>query len=248
VVAAEDVGVDAGCYEVVFDALGAEPVVDTPAGVLFAGMEAVGPPGVDVGLEWMEMTECVDETGRKEFGEFLSLFIGEPGIHVVGLGVLQVYFLMSYVHISTDEDGFLLVELSEVETEGIVPRHAVGESAESVLRVWSIDRNNEEIGIFQCDYSAFGVHVGPAVVGHLIDDVLWQSVVDVERVVLGVDGCTAVAFLLGIVPVGFVARELQVELSLLDFCFLQTEEIRVECGKGIAEAFTAHGAESVYIP
>ena len=132
-VAAEDVGVDSGCYEVVFDSLGTEPVVDTPAGVLFAGMEAVGPPGVDVCLLGIEVTEGVDETGRKEFGEFLPFFIGETGIHVVGLGIFQVYFLMCHVHITTYEDGFLLIETGEVEAEGIVPSHAVGEPAESVL-------------------------------------------------------------------------------------------------------------------
>ena len=43
-VAAEDVGMDGGCLEALLHAVGAEPVVDAPAGVVFAGVEAVGPP------------------------------------------------------------------------------------------------------------------------------------------------------------------------------------------------------------
>ena len=44
VVAAHDAGVYPGTDELGGETLGAEPVVDAPAGILLAGMEAITPP------------------------------------------------------------------------------------------------------------------------------------------------------------------------------------------------------------
>jgi len=249
VVAAVDFGVDAGSYEAVLQPGGAEPVVDAPAGVLLAGMEAVGPPGVDVGLVGVEVAEGVDEASLEQLGELRALLVGEPGVLVVRLRILQVYLLVRHVHVAADKDGLAAVEHGEGEAEGIVPRHAARQAAQAVLRVRRIDGDDVEVPVLKRDDPALGVHLPQALVGrHLGDDVGGQSVGDAERTVAGVDGCAAVALLVGIAPVGFVAGELKVELSLLHLRLLQTEEIRVERGKAFAEAFAAHGAESVYIP
>ena len=59
VVAAEDVGMDAGIGKAGTQALGDEEVVDAPAGILLACLEAVGPPRVGdlVGVEGAEGVE-----------------------------------------------------------------------------------------------------------------------------------------------------------------------------------------------
>ena len=46
VVGAKDLGVDLGGADLVFEAVGDEEIVQTPADVLLAGVEAVRPPGI----------------------------------------------------------------------------------------------------------------------------------------------------------------------------------------------------------
>ena len=248
VVAAHDVGVDCGGLELGLEAVGAEPVVDAPAGVLLAGMESVAPPGVDVGCVGEEMTEGVGEPCGEQFGELGTLLVGETCVEMVGFGVLDVDFLVRHVHVATDEHGLRLVQSLEVEAEGVVPGHALGEALESVLRVGGVDGDDVELGVFECDDASLGEHLTPVAVGEGGDDVLGQTQGNGEGRVLGVDGGAGVAFPLGVVPVGLVAGEGEVELPCLHLGLLQTKEIRVERGEGLRETLAAHGAESVYIP
>ena len=57
-----------------------------------------------------------------------------------------------------------------------------------------------------------------------------------------------VTFLLSIVPIGPIARELDIELSLLHLGLLQTEEICIERLKHFLEVFAHYGTQAVYIP
>ena len=65
---------------------------------------------------------------------------------------------------------------------------------------------------------------------------------------LGVDGRSGVAFFLGIVPVGLVAGEFQVQLPGLHFGFLQAHEVCVQLHENIRKALARHSPEAVYVP
>ena len=64
----------------------------------------------------------------------------------------------------------------------------------------------------------------------------------------GIDSCSGIARLLGIVPIGLVAGKFQIDLPRLQFGFLQADEICVQAHKDIGEALPRHGPEAIYIP
>ena len=105
VVATEDVRVYLGGNQLGLETVGTEPVVYAPTHILFPGMEAVGPPGINIGLQGMEVAEGVGKAGCQEFCELLAFLIGKARIVVVGLGILDVYFLMGHVHVATNKNG-----------------------------------------------------------------------------------------------------------------------------------------------
>ena len=96
-VGAVDVSVYLCAGQFVAKAVGDEEVVDAPAGVLLAGTETIGPPGIDVPLVRVKIAEGVGEACLEQSGELGALFIGEARVAAVGFGVLQVDFLMGYV-------------------------------------------------------------------------------------------------------------------------------------------------------
>ena len=194
------------------------------------------------------MTERVGETCLKEVGELGTFFISETCVEMVGFGILDVNFLMCHIHVTTNKHGFLCVKFLQIETESVIPRHALVKALEPILGIRCIDGDDEEFLIFEGDDAPFGVHVEPPVVGHGRNDFIGQSEGDREGCVLGVDGCAGIAFLFGIVPIGLITRKGEVKLSLLHLGLLQAKEIRVERGEDFGKAFTTHGAESVYIP
>ena len=85
----------------------------------------------------MQRTERIDESVGKELCHLLSFFVGESGVLAVGLGILQVYFLVCYVQVAAQDDWLLGIKLLDVVEEIVLPLHAVVESAQSVLRVGS---------------------------------------------------------------------------------------------------------------
>ena len=65
----------------------------------------------------------------------------------------------------------------------------------------------------------------------------------------GKDGRTAIAFLVGIVPIGCIAIERQVQLTFLHLRLLQTEEVGIQLFESFTEvSFTFASPQSVYIP
>lgn len=237
VVRPEDIGVYPGVGQFVVYPFGCQKVVDAPACVLLARLEAVGPPRVDAFLRGVEVAEGVGEARLQQGGELGSLFVGESGVATVRLGVLQVYFLMGHVEVAAYYHGLAGVELQQVVAEVVFPGHAVVQSAQLVLRIGHVDGDQEEVVHLQRDDASFAVMMFHA-----------DAIADVERLVAGIDGSARVAFLLGVVPVRLITLELQVELSGLHLGLLQAKEVGVEPGKAVAEPFVAAGAQSVDVP
>ena len=236
-VGTQDVGMDLGTTELVVEGSGGDKIVDTPAGILLASLEAVGPPGVDAFLVGIEIAEGVGKAGSQQVGELGAFFVGKAGIAAVGLGVLEVDFLMGHVQVPTEDDGFLGFQLLDVGQESFFPRHAVIQTAEFVLRIGHIDSDEVEMLHLKGNDTAFVV-----VLIHS------YSIGNRQGLVTGKDSSARIAFLFGIVPIGLITGELEVELSGLHLGFLQAEEVGIEFVKYISEAFVATGAKAVYIP
>ena len=90
-------------------------IVNAPPDVLLTGLEPVRPPGVDVGLVRIEISECISETGVKQIGELTALLVGKPRVLTVAFGILQVYFLVSDIEVAADYHTF-------AESAGTHPR------------------------------------------------------------------------------------------------------------------------------
>ena len=237
VVRPEDISVYLGVGQFVVYPFGCQEVVDAPASVLLARLEAVGPPRVDALLRRVEVAEGVGEARLQQGGELGTLFVGESGVATVRLGVLQVYFLMGHVEVTAYHHRLAGVELQQVVAEVVFPGHAVVQSAQLVLRVGHVDGDQKEVVHLQCDDASFAV-----VMFHV------NAIADVERLVAGIDGGARVAFLLGVVPVRLITLELQVELSGLHLGFLQAEEVGIEPAECVAEAFLVACSQSVDVP
>jgi hypothetical protein len=243
VVGAEDVVVDGGGGEFWGEGLGGDPVVDAPADVVAAGAGAVGPPGVGIGFFGVEVAEGVDEAGLDEFGEAGAFFGGEAGAFEVSFGAGEVDFLVGDVEITGGHDGFAFgFEGFEVFAEGDVPFHAIGEAEEFIFGVGGVDGDEEEVGEFEGDDSAFFVAFGAFFAA--------DSEADAEGFGLGEDGGAGVAGFFGGVPVSAVAGEIEGEVDLFGagFCFLEAEDVRVVFEDEVGEVLFEDGADAVDVP
>ena len=86
VVAAEDVGKDAGISNVRHQAVADDEIVDAPADVLLTGLEAIGPPGI-LNLVRIEGAEGVLEAAGQKTAEGVALLVGEF-VEVVDMAVV----------------------------------------------------------------------------------------------------------------------------------------------------------------
>ena len=217
VVGAWDICVDFGIGQLLCEAFGDNKVVDAPAGVLFSGPEPVGPPGVDAFQIRVEMAEGVYKARFQHMGHFGTLLVGEACIFPVGLGILQINLFVGHIQISTVDDGFFLIKALYIVEKIILPFHAVIQSGKAVLGVGGVDGYQIEVRKFQGNHPSFMVVLFYA-----------DSAGHGQGFLFGKYGCSAVPFFLSIIPVLLITRQIQVNLSLLQFGFLQTEDIGIQ--------------------
>ena len=190
------------------------------------------------------MAEGVDEPGIEMLGHLCTFLVGETCVHAVGLGILDVNLLVSNVHIAAHDDGLLGIKFLHIPTEGFIPRHAVVETTQAVLRIGRIDGDEIEVGIFECDDATLMIggfctrFVSPTT----------YSIVDRKGFMFRKNCGTRISFFLGIVPIGPIAWEFDIELTLLHLGLLQAEEIGIERLKHFLEVFAHYGTQAVYIP
>ena len=144
---------------------------------------------------------------------------------------------MGDVHVPTDDDGLLRVELPQVGAEGVLPGHAVVDALEAVLRVGRIDADEKEALILQRHGPALGVVLGDS-----------EVIAHGQRRVPREDRGSGVALLLGVAPVALVAGKTQVDLPGLELGLLNTEKVCVQCAEYLLKALAPGGAQAVHIP
>ena len=168
------------------------------------------------------MTPRVGEAGSQEIGHLLPFFIGEAGVLAVRLRVLEVDFLVGDVEVSADDDRFFLMEGQEVVLKVVFPLHAVRQAGQFALRIGGVAGDEEVVVKLEGNQTPF-----------VIVFVLIHAVTDGQGLDAGEDGRAAVALAVGVVPILFVARKVDVDLAFLEFRFLQAEQVGVEVVKCI---------------
>ena len=108
-IGANDICVNPGIRYFWEEAVRYQPVVDTPPCVLGSCLEAVTPPRINILHIWIHCAPRVCEACGQKLCELLALLVRKASIHVIGLGVLQVNFLMSHIHIAANNDGLFSI-------------------------------------------------------------------------------------------------------------------------------------------
>ena len=235
-VGAEDIGMDSGIDQAFAQTIGNDEIVDAPAGILLAGLKTIRPPGI-LHLVGIFKAEGVGEAIGQQLAELGALLVGKARIMAVGLGILDIDLLVGHVQVAAEDDGLLGIEALEIGLEIILPRHAVVEALETVLRVGRVAAHQEEVVHLKRDHTPLMVvHINTDAIGHI------------QRFLSGENSGATVALLVSIVPIALVALEGYVELSGLHLRLLKTEEVGIQLFENITEAFALTGAQAVHVP
>ena len=235
-VGAEDVGMDLRIVKTLAQTVGDDKVIDAPAGILLTGLEAVGPPGIFHLIGIFE-AEGVGKAAGQQMAELGALLVGKARIMAVGLGVLDIDLLMGHIQVAAKDDGLLGIEALEIGQEIVLPRHAIVETLQAILRIGRIAAHQEKAVHLEGDDA-------PLMVVRIDAD----AIGDIERLVFCEDGCARIAFLIGIVPIALVALEGHIELSGLHLRLLKTEEVGIQLFEDLTEALALTGTQAIDVP
>ena len=235
-VRAEDLVVDLGRLDLIGDPLRHQEVVDPPAGVLFPGLEAVAPPTVFDFLR-VEPPEAVGEARRLQLGHLGPLLVGKAGVAAVGLGVLDVDFLVGDVQIAAEDHRLLGVQPQEIIAESVFPLHPVVQALEPVLAVGGVAVDQVKAGVLEGDHTPLLI-------------VLFRPhpQLDRQRGRLTVAGSAGVALFIGRVGVLGVALGVEIRLAGLHLGFLEAEDVGVQRREALGETVGQAGPQAVDIP
>ena len=121
VVAAVDLAQDGCAFDLLSNAIGDQEVVDAPAGVVLASVEAVAPPAVCAGHVGVAIPKCIGKACVQQFGKAFTLLIREACILSVRRWVLKVNLVVRNVKITAGNYWFLLRQLSQELAIVLIP-------------------------------------------------------------------------------------------------------------------------------
>ena len=101
-----------------------QKIVDTPACIPKAGASAIGPPAI-FHLVRMLKAPSADESRAEKLREFRTFLVGKSCIEVVRRRVLEVYLLVSHIHVAAHHDRFLTLQGLYESAKGVFPAHPV---------------------------------------------------------------------------------------------------------------------------
>ena len=112
---------------VVLKAFAHQEIVDTPACVPKAGTSTIRPPAIFHLVRVLE-APSVYESRAEKFRKFRTLLVGKSCIEVVRRRILEVYLLVSHIHIAAHHDRFLTLQGLYESAKGVFPAHPVIQS------------------------------------------------------------------------------------------------------------------------
>ena len=115
-------------------------IIYAPTCVLLSRMKTIAPPGIRPGKVGIKEPERIGKTAFEQQGELSAFLVGKTGIASVCRRILQIYLVVRHVHVAANHYGLGLRKLEQVFAEGVVPRHAVVEPRQTVLRVATLKR------------------------------------------------------------------------------------------------------------
>ena len=144
---------------------------------------------------------------------------------------------MRHVQVSRIDHRFFLFQLLKIRQEIRFPLHAVFQSRQFSLGVRYIDCHKIELRILCSDHPALMVvFLHADAVSHLYGLFLCKN-------------CSAgIALFLCVIPILMISGQIQCDLSLLQFCLLQAENICIRFLKEIQESLLHAGSQPVHIP
>ena len=109
---------------------------------------------------------------------------------------------MRHVQVAAEHHGLSSIEVEDVAAEGVVPRHAIVQASQFILRVGRVDGDEIKVFKFEGDNTSFVVVL-----------LLSKAVGHAQRTDAGEDTSARIAFLFGVVPITFVALKGEVNLA-----------------------------------
>ena len=159
---------------------------------------------------------------------------------------------MGYVKVAAGDNRLAFCfQAFEKRTESVVPGHAHVQASELVLRVGRVDVYKPKTFEFESAYASFRAGFGHEVVrlGRGAFKKVGRST-NGKRLLAAEHGCSRISLALGIAPGLKIARQIEIHLSLLQFCFLQGKDIGIKFLRDLFKAgrLLYHGAQAVNVP
>lgn len=123
-VAAVNLRVYLGIYHFLSQSIRHKKIIQPPTGVSLTCPEAVAPPTVRH-LVWIHCSKSVYKAHPEQLRHLAPLLIGKASVITIGLGIFDIYLLMSYVQVTTNNGRLVLVEFFQIRSERILPLHTV---------------------------------------------------------------------------------------------------------------------------
>ena len=144
---------------------------------------------------------------------------------------------MSDIQIAAENHRPLLLQIFQIRKKCILPFHPVRKPGQLILGIRRIDSDQIKLRILQSDHTPFSVVLRNT-----------DPIRDGQRFLLCKNCSSGISLFLGVIPVLIIARKIQLDLSLLQFCLLDAENICVGFPEVLQKAFVHAGAQSIYVP
>ena len=105
-IAAEDIFMDIRVNQGILQSIRYKEIVDPPTCIVFAGVEAVAPPGISAFRIRMEVAESIDEPVGDHFAELGAFLVRKARVLAVCFPILQVDVLVGNVEVAADDNRF----------------------------------------------------------------------------------------------------------------------------------------------
>ena len=132
-VASEDIFMDIRVDQSILQSFRYQEVVDPPTCIVFAGVEAVTPPGISAFRIRMEVAESIDESVRDHIAELGAFLVRKARVFAVRFPILQIDVFVGNVEVTADNDRFFCLQALQKSQKGRFPKHPVVQPLQLLL-------------------------------------------------------------------------------------------------------------------